>query len=170
MLQNGTEARIRRIQELYRAVTAEVAQSHRPGVPARLFEDRWQENVNGQSVAAVGEYSADYHFHYGFRSDEEPYADRLTFVTFRIRRAGRSQEAEYLYGASGTLAFALVKTGESETRLYWDERGRPIRIIVDRKTRDTLTATDLREARRITDEGRQLREFWEAKKRLPIGP
>jgi hypothetical protein len=121
---------VRRIQALYRDVTGEVAKAGRgPETPAALYEDRWQENAGGRTVAAVGDYGADFRFYYGFRGAEEPYADRLTFVTARVRRAGRVRVAEYLYGASGLLAFAYVKAPDgTETRRYFDERARRGRV------------------------------------------
>lgn len=114
---------------------------------------------------AVGTYGLEYKFFYrGGDTEERMYPDRLVMVTAVRHVSSREYREEFLYAETGALIFyfqnALNDTdAPSERRVYFSGP-KAIRIIEDGKSRDRLTATDLKTAAEIAAQSNKIKEIF----------
>ena len=114
---------------------------------------------------AVGIYGHNFKFFYqGGNSEAHLYPDELVMVKTDRTVSSRKYIEEYLFDSRGRLIFYLQKAENddmvpAERRLYFDA-SRAVRIIEDGRTRDKLTAADLRTAREVQAAAVKLRDVF----------
>lgn len=114
---------------------------------------------------AVGIYGQTFKFFYkGGNSEAHLYPDELVMVKAERTASNRKYREEYLYDAAGRLIFYFQRAENDETvpaerRIYFDA-GRAVRVIEDGKTRDKLSAADLRSAREVQSAAVKLRDVF----------
>lgn len=122
-------------------------------------------NSRGHQWRAVGIYGQKFKFFYkGGNSEEHHYPDELVLVKAVRSVSNRKYAEEYLFDGLGRLIFYFQKAENdemtpAESRIYYDA-GRAIRVIIDGRTRDKLSAADLKKAREVHAAAVKLRDVF----------
>lgn len=119
-------------------------------------------NKLNRSWAAVGNYRVVYRFYYQ-NKDEEPYPTELLKVTRHADVAARRYSEEFVYGATGDLIFYFERSEDDETplerRVYF-AKGRAIRLVEDKTSRDKLYPDDAKNIREILERSGNVRQIF----------
>jgi len=130
-------------------------------------------NKDGEPWRAVGFYRIVYTFwfHEGGEPAQGAFPKRLRKATVASRISSRKYYQEFFYDQAGALVFHFRRAEEDdkpvELRLYLD-KGRAIRVIVDRSPRDVLTPDDAQLARDATAKGNELRRLFDSSTKAPV--
>lgn len=122
-------------------------------------------NKRGHQWRVVGTHVLTYKFFYGGgNSEEHMYPDRLVMVKTERRESNRAYAEEFLYSEAGVLMFYFQKAENdtetpAERRVYFSGI-KPIRVVEDGKTRNKLTAKDLRVVKEITAANEQIKAIF----------
>ncbi|MEZ5347086.1 MAG: hypothetical protein R2681_16180 [Pyrinomonadaceae bacterium] len=144
----NAEAEIRQIRKTYTDLSERIAETEKDeesGKYSDLAVNELVVNKLDRSWAAVGNFRITYRFYYQ-NKEEEPYPTELVKVTRNAEVAARKYAEEFVYDSSGTLIFYFERSDDGdaplERRVYF-AKGKPIRIIEDKATRDKFTNDDL---------------------------
>lgn len=122
-------------------------------------------NKRGHMWRAVGIFGETYKFFYrGGDSEAHLYPDRLVMVKAERRVSTRNYAEEYVYDEAGRLIFYFQKAENddqvpAERRIYFSGV-KAIRIVEDGKTRDRLTAKDLKTSAVIAASGARIKDLF----------
>jgi hypothetical protein len=122
-------------------------------------------NKLGHQWRAVGIFRETYRFFYrGGDSEEHLYPDQLVMAKAERRSSSRTCIEEYVFDEAGRLIFYFQKAENdeltpAERRVYFSPAG-AVRIIEDGKTRDQLTAKDVKTAAEIAATGAKIKEVF----------
>lgn len=117
------------------------------GQYGELFVNQISINSRDHQWRAVGVYQPVYKFFY--RSGEEDlYPETLVMISAGRKVSDRSYSEDYLFNEKGALVYYFQKAENdeqmpAERRIYFSA-GKAIRVIEDGKTRDRMTAKDLK--------------------------
>jgi hypothetical protein len=161
-----TEKSVEKIRSYYNDVAekARLAQSDEDrGQYGDLFVNELKVNSRNHQWRAVGIYSQNYKFYYrSLDTEDHMYPDQLVFVVSERTSSARKYREEYLFSASGELVFYFFKAENSdekpsEVRIYYSG-AKAIRLIEDKKTRDRLSAEDVKTVNRLSAFSRKIKE------------
>ena len=111
-------------------------------------------NSRNHQWRAVGIHQLMYKFFYtGGDSETHLYPDHLVFVKTERRESNRMYNEEFLYSDAGVLMFYFQRAENddqvpAERRVYF-AGAKAVRVVEDGKTRDRLTAKDVRTIREV---------------------
>jgi hypothetical protein len=174
----SVEKSVEKIRNFYNEVGKKIEfieQGGEQGMYGELVCNELTVNKHEHSWPAVGNYKSSYKFFYEFSGDDEtkdpnPYPDRLVKIVVHSSMSARSYYQEFLYDKRGSLVFYYLKATEEETpketRVYFNA-GKAIRVISEGKTRDKLTAEDLKTAREVLQKSAQVKELFIKSLKLP---
>ena len=123
-------------------------------------------NKRNHQWRAVGIYRQTYKFFYtGGNSEEHLYPDQLVMVKVERKVSDRTYQEEYLFSESGSLLFYYQKADNdklvpAERRVYFNGV-RPVRLIEDGKTRDSLQIRSSAAIRDILGASVRVRELFQ---------
>ena len=152
-----TEKRIEEIRKIYDETNQKIAESNAEGEFSSVFLTQLIVNKNNGSYPAVGIYQPAVKFYYTYGDREKnPYPNRLLKIEIEIKRAGRTETAEFLFNETGHLIFYFGKKDDEEKRVYFSGE-KPIRVLtgtknvpLNEKTAADLVKTILAEKRKLT--------------------
>ncbi len=146
-----------------KARLAETDDEH--GEIGELVMNELTVNSRNHQWRAVGIYGQAFKFFYkGGNSEAHLYPDELVMVKAERSVSNRKYKEEYLFDGNGRLIFYFQRAENdemvpAERRIYFDA-GRAVRVIEDGKTRDKLSAADLRSAREVQAAAVKLRDVF----------
>ena len=146
-----------------KARLAETDDEH--GEIGELVMNELTVNSRNHQWRAVGIYGQAFKFFYkGGNSEAHLYPDELVMVKAERSVSNRKYKEEYLFDGNGRLIFYFQRAENdemvpAERRIYFDA-GRAVRVIEDGKTRDKLSAADLRSAREVKAAAVKLRDVF----------
>lgn len=146
-----------------KARLAETDDEH--GEIGELVMNELTVNSRNHQWRAVGIYGQTFKFFYkGGNSEAHLYPDELVMVKAERSVSNRKYKEEYLFDGNGRLIFYFQRAENdemvpAERRIYFDA-GRAVRVIEDGKTRDKLSAADLRSAREVQAAAVKLRDVF----------
>lgn len=146
-----------------KARMAETDDEH--GEIGELVMNELTVNSRNHQWRAVGIYGQAFKFFYkGGNSEAHLYPDELVMVKAERSVSNRKYKEEYLFDGNGRLIFYFQRAENdemvpAERRIYFDA-GRAVRVIEDGKTRDKLSAADLRSAREVQAAAVKLRDVF----------
>ena len=146
-----------------KARLAETDDEH--GEIGELVMNELTVNSRNHQWRAVGIYGQAFKFFYkGGNSEAHLYPDELVMVKAERSVSNRKYKEEYLFDGNGRLIFYFQRAENdemvpAERRIYFDA-GRAVRVIEDGKTRDNLSAADLRSAREVQAAAVKLRDVF----------
>jgi hypothetical protein len=130
-----------------------------------LFVNELTINSRNHQWRAVGIYGQTYKFYYrSLDTEDHMYPDQLVLATGTRRSSNRIYREEYLFSETGTLMFYYQRAeGETDTptevRIYFSG-SKPIRIIEDKKSRDRMTAEDIKLASKVVTFAGKVRDLF----------
>ena len=141
-----TEKAVEKIRAVYGDVVekARLAETDNDrGEFGELVMNELTINKRNHQWRAVGIYQQTYKFFYkGGETEEHMYPDQLVMVKVERRESDRKYAEEYLFSETGVLLFYFQKAENdkmvpTERRVYFSGV-RPLRVVEDGKTRDSL--------------------------------
>ena len=123
-------------------------------------------NKRGHQWRAVGIFSETYKFFYGGGDNEtHMYPDRLVMVKVERRVSNRNYLEEFVYDEAGRSDLLFSKDRKRRPRdltnaAYIFQAYKAIRIVEDGKTRDRLTAKDLKTAADSSASSSRIKELF----------
>ncbi|MFT3743946.1 MAG: hypothetical protein QM785_06580 [Pyrinomonadaceae bacterium] len=135
------------------------------GEYGELFMNTLAVNSRNHQWRAVGIHQITYKFFYtGGDSEQHMYPDRLVFVKTERRESNRNYFEEFLYSDAGVLLFYFQRAENddqvpAERRVYFAGT-KAVRVAEDGKTRDRLTAADLKTVREVSAVSSKVRDMF----------
>lgn len=146
----SVNAVVSKIDSAYAEVSAKAKAAEtddEQGEFGELFVNRLAINSRNHQWRAVGIYQPVYTFFYKEKG-ESLYPEMLVMVSASRKVSNRTYSEDYLFNEKGALVFYVQKAENDEEvptdRKIYFSAGKAIRIIDDGKSRDRMTAKDLK--------------------------
>lgn len=164
--QTGTS--VEKIRKYYTTVAEKVRLAEtdeEQGQYGDLVMNELVVNKRDHQWRAVGIFGETYRFFYrGGDSEAHMYPDQLVMVKVERRVSNRNYLEEFVYDEAGRLTFYFQKAENddqlpAERRVYFSGV-KAIRIVEDGKTRDRLTAKDLKTSADVGAESARIKDLF----------
>lgn len=174
VLAQSVDSRVENIRQRYNSIAEKVRLAETDDDAAATGEVVVNElaiNTRNRQWRAVGIYNSNVKFFYtGGDTEESLYPDRLVFVKMTGNVSARTVYDELLFSEAGELLFHFRRADgdgpqPDETRIYF-ANGKAIRVNINGKIRDRLTAADAKTAADSLALSRYLKAIFSASLRL----